>query len=373
VQLIPLTVKQTVTLRKELSKIPIGVLARRYHCSPLELCASIRASGAPLEAQLLEIQYVLDESKRAPLPQLRDTLRMTASQFSQLCARYGVASRRAAADLTMEEVVARTQRLVSEVLGWEVTDELPRRITSQHFSDNGLYNCVSFATKAKEADPRFRGLPAVAFLICTAYPGAFQPFQFRHAKNASYFGGRDGQQRYLDAVRWMLEEKLQLKRDSLTQLSRSKYFLRTTDLEFYGIGAHLYRRLFRSKEAMVSRLLKALEVDRGGTVATTGRLRSAMLAAGHVPDLCEVPGCRGARGAGVDIHHIIPKSTRTRRPTIGVHAAENLVALCPNHHRAARDFPWQTVVQDPPARRPNLLSFLRTADHALSHQQPSER
>jgi hypothetical protein len=30
-------------------------------------------------------------------------------------------------------------------------------------------------------------------------------------------------------------------------------------------------------------------------------------------------------------------------------------------------------VQDPPALRPNLLSFLRTADHALSHQQPSER
>jgi hypothetical protein len=357
------TSQQIASARRDLARVPLPVLARKYGCSPVELCAAVRAAGESLEAQPLEIQYLLESFTRVPPTVLRAQLGMSATQFSQLCSRLGLATRQAAGDLTLDVVGERTRWLVETVLSWELDDSLPRRISSQHFIRSGLHNVVAFATEEKEKDTRFRGFPAVAFLLCTAYPGVFQPFQFRHAKANSYFKGRNGKRRYLEAVRWVLEEKLGIRREYLQQAASSKYFLRTADLQFYGLGPHLYVEFFPSKSVLLEELLRYWGHERTSSVATTARLRQTLADSGRPVNGCEVPDCTAAVSAGIEIHHIVPKATRSTR--IDLHAADNLVALCPNHHRAARDFPWEARLQEEPeTRRSELLTFLTAASRS---------
>jgi hypothetical protein len=352
-----LTSQNAALLKRKLSRYPIQVVANQEDYMPIELCAAIRRAGELLEAQPIEIQYLLENATTIPPSIMRNDLAMSASQFYQLCSKYDLINRQSSQKLTLTEATQKTRWLIEKKLNLPIDDSLPRRITSVHFTENNLNNCVEFATKQKENDSRYRGFPAVAFLLCTAYPGAFQPFQFRHAKGNSYFEGRDGKKRYLEAVRWMLEEKLQLKRDLLKQTASNKYFLRTVDLQYYGLGAHLYRRFFPSKQVLLEELLRNWSSNSIKKPETTNTLRTKLLAAGRNVDVCEVPGCTTPNVGSVDIHHIIPKATRNSR--VDLNSTENLIALCPNHHRAARDFPWEAYIRDSAqVRKEALLEFL---------------
>jgi hypothetical protein len=325
----------------------------------MELCAAARKAGVALEAQPFEIQYIIESIGSRPASSIREELGMTKTQFQQICGRHAVKTAKSAETLSLSEVTDKTRWLIEKVLKWSIDDELPRKISNTDFVKHALSNVVGYATKEKEEDERFRGFPAVSFLVCTAYPGVFQPYQFRHAKRGNYFKPPAGRQRLLEAVRWIVEEKLGLKVELLGETAKTKGFLRNADLSFYGISPHLYNRYFRYQNDLVEALLRVTGTPHKDGVATSNKLREALRAAGRPPRKCEVLECSASPQAGLDIHHVVPKATR--RADFDLHSAPNLVALCPNHHRAARDYPWHsclTLSMD--QRRQELLNFLVT-------------
>ena len=88
-------------------------------------------------------------------------------------------------------------------------------------------------------------------------------------------------------------------------------------------------------------------------------LRDILAASGASPDRCEVPGCYFDDEFGLDIHHIVPKSER-RNVRFDVDCAENLVALCPNHHRVAGKLDWKSLnLKDPESWKKTVLGFIR--------------
>jgi hypothetical protein len=353
--------QQLMVIRRELPRLPLPILAQKYGCSVIELCAAIRAAGEPLEAQPVEIQHIFENQKRVPPAVLRRQMRMTATQFSQLCSRIGVVTQKPAHEVTLDEAREQTRWLVETLLSWKIDDFLPRRISNENFLANNLYGLVAFATKEKEKGERFRGFPAVAFLVATAYPGLFQPFQFRHAKLNSYFKNRHGKRRYLHAVQWVLEEKLGLKREYIRSASQSKSFLRAIDLQFYGLGPHLYRLFFPSKTVLVDELLSCWGQERDKAIASTARLRKVIEASGRSASACEVPGCTAMLSAVTEIHHIVPRAARGRFK-FDLDSQENLMVLCRNHHGAAHDFPWEAFIGGGfDARRIEIQNFLSSA------------
>jgi hypothetical protein len=338
-----LAMQEVEAFRRTYKRIPLQVLAQRHGCTPLELCAAARRGGVYLEAQAPEIQYVIESIESKPALIVRRDLGMTVPQFQQLLQRLRLRASKPAHSLSLTEVTGKTRWLVESALRWNIDDELPRRISNEHFLDNRLFNLIEFATREKERDERFRGFPAVAYLVCTAYPGVFQPFQFRHAKGRSYFKGREGKRRLVNAVRWILEAKLGLKIGLLQKTALSKYFLRIVDLRFYGIPPNLYEIYFRTKGELIEALLGSIGVERSEARASSVKLRKILEAAGRAPVHCEIANCTSPLSGGLHIHHIIPKAMRLEK--MQLHSASNLVALCPSHHSAAHDYPWHNLLK----------------------------
>ena len=351
---IKLTKREVALFRRDSQKIPLQVLARRRGCTVIDLCAAVRRGGYALEVQPTEIQFILEAIDTRPAEAIRTRLEMTKSQFQQILMRFELRASKGSACLSPDEVIAKTRWLFEERLCWEIDDELPRRVQNDHFVSNSLSNLIGYAVEQKERDERFRGFPAVDYLTCIAYPGVFQPFQFRHAKGGTAFYGRNGRLHVLEAVRWILEKKQGMSFKVLNQSAQSKYFLRNADLQYYGIPPHTFRRFFGTQNELIQAVLRYVGAEHRPPRATSRALRAAL---GSASDKCAVPNCRPPRGSGTHIHHIIPRSARATR--IDIHSALNLVALCPNHHGAARDYPWWSRLSlSMEKRRDELVRFL---------------
>ena len=297
-----------------------------------------------------------------PASAIRERLGLTKTQFDQICQKVlKKPQRRSLTDMTLEQAAQKTRWLIEEKLGWPIDDYLPRQITRKHFTDNDLYDCIRFAEINKKADEVFRHFPAVAFLVCHAYPGHYRPFQFRHAKSNQYFRGPGGKTRLIRAIRWIIEEKLMLDIANLDIVAKNKYFLRVADLEFYGIGAIYWREHFANKDELVAEVLRTYQIDEPRGAVNIARLRETLQEAGIDVTRCACPGCDAGEEAGIEIHHIFPKSRRFECPVF-IHSADNLVPLYPNHHSKAAKFNWRTLPRDSTKWRQILIDYLLSSE-----------
>lgn len=200
-------------------------------------------------------------------------------------------------------------------------------------------------------------------MICKSYPGKYKPFQFRHAKKNEYFKGRGGKKNLLNAVRWVVEKKLEIDPSQVHVVARNKCFLRSADLQFYGVGPHWYRLHFRSKKELVAEILNLYDGSQSkGPGATSRRLREVLGSVGRMVDQCEVPGCYYDDEYGLDVHHIVPRA-RQHEIDFNIDAPENLIALCPNHHRVARTFDWRGLnLKSPNDWRGEMIAFIESTE-----------
>ena len=144
----------------------------------------------------------------------------------------------------------------------------------------------------------------------------------------------------INAARWVIEKKMGHRPESLPVISRSKYFLRSRDLQFFGIGSHQFKTHFSSRDEFVSAILKEYQVVLNKSRAGTTELRKILTESDRRPEKCEVTGCYYDDEFGVDIHHIVPRAA-SNQVKININCSENLIVLCPNHHRIAGKFDWK--------------------------------
>ena len=163
------------------------------------------------------------------------------------------------------------------------------------------------------------------------------------------------------------------KPEHLPMISGNKYFLRSKDLQFFGISSHQFKTHFSSHNEFVSAILKEYQVVLNESKGGTAKLRGILTESGRYLGKCEVPGCHFNDEFGVEIHHIVPRAAANQvnidincevpgchfndefgveihhivpraaanQVNIDINCIENLVVLCPNHHRIAEKIDWR--------------------------------
>jgi hypothetical protein len=321
-----------------LQRQPASVVAERMGVTVLELISGLRAAKLIDEVYPQELAFIHDNLGRMPASEIQRRLRMTNSQFSQILQKtLGKKSLKGLEEITLEEAVQKTRWLVEEKLGMKVNDDLPRSLRASHFNQNGLYHCIRYAEANKSEHGYYQHFSSVAFLACHAYPQHFRPFQFVHAKTNAFFAGPRGRANYLHALSWVIEAKLGISLNQLALVAQNKYFLRRPDLQFFGLGEHQFKPLFGSKKQMIDALVELHNVELVQKHKTSRELRDILKKAGLDSARCGVEGCISTQSIGVDIHHIFPRARR-READFDVDDADNLIPLCPNHHRLAKHF-----------------------------------
>ena len=349
--------KELAFCKRFLSTVPLSALASKLKVNLLELSSELRKNGVLEEIYPHEIQFIKDSLEKMPASEIQTRLSLSASQFSQILQhKLGAQRRKATEDITLEEAISKTKWLIEERLKLDVDDFLPREISGDAFFKADLYACIKFAAQEKEKDSHFSSFPSVAYLVCKAYPGVFEPFQFKHSKDMSYFLGKSGRKNILNAITWVLEKKMNVNLADIKILATNKYFLRTRDLSFYGISPHYYRKYFPQK----ADLIDALVLHVSGTTYsknTMNSVKKSLAEAGHSIETCEIEGC-SYKGHAVDLHHIFPKA-KIRRIGIDPNVPANLIPLCPNHHRVAHTFNWKALRKENIQEwRNELISFI---------------
>ena len=224
--------------------VPLPVLAEKFSMTTLELTSLLRRKGIVTEIQPSELEYISENIDRMPASEIQKELSLTESQFSQIVEKVlGKKRRKSLAEISLSEATEKTRWLIEEKLHFDVDDFLLRELANKHFVDNDLYDCIRFAETEKKKDFLYKHFTATAFLVCKAYPYKFQPFQFKHAKTNEYFRG-GGRKNLIKAARWVIEEKMGYRPESLPVIGKNKYFLRSADLQFFGIGRHQFRNTF---------------------------------------------------------------------------------------------------------------------------------
>lgn len=353
--------------------VPLPVLAEKFLMSPLELTSLLRQKGIVTEIQPFELEYIIENIDRMPASQIQARLALNKSQFSQIVEKVlGKRRRKSLSDMSLYETTAKTKWLVEEKLNLPVDDFLPRNIANKHFVENDLYDCVRFAENAKKKDALYKHFPAVAFLVCHAYPHRFRPFQFRHAKDNDYFKGLRGQKNLINAARWVIEKKMGHKPELLPIICRSKYFLRSKDLQFFGIGSNWFRHHFSSYDEFIAEILKEYQVVQTNSKGKTRELRESLTKAGRPPENCEVPECYYDDEFGLDIHHIVPASA-SKQVRFDINSPDNIVSLCPNHHRIAAEFDWRDLdLKKPGTWIKAILEFITDRESGSNNSLESD-
>ena len=334
--------------------------------APVEVSRTLRQARIATDVQPFELSFIVGKIGAMPDRAISEHLGLSASQLDQILRRHNIRKELKAERMTPETCIARTRWLVEERLGLSIDDQLPRLITSTHFTKHGLYPVVALATVNKAKCPTARHFSACAFLIGEAYPGRFKPWQFRHSKQNHFFSGKYGRKNFLDALLWLTETKMGVTRETLPYVMGNHSFLNVRTLQDYGLGAHWWRPLWPGKGEMLEALAKAAGVvPAGHGDQRTARARTQLRAAGIDPARCAVPGCPVVGSDEIHIHHIVPKATRVTG-RFDLHAVENLVPLCRHHHGAADRVQLPaSALRSPAALRPWLLEKL-TAMAGLS-------
>lgn len=349
--------KDLAFCKRFLSTVPLSAIASKLKVDLLELSSELRKKGILEEIQPHEIQFIKNFLEKMPASEIQKRLSLSSSQFSQILQhKLGAQRRKPAEDITLDEAISKTKWLIETRLKLDVDDFLPRKISGDAFFKADLYACIKFANKEKEKDSHFSSFPSVAYLVCKAYPGLFEPFQFKHSKNMTYFLGKSGRKNILNAITWVLEKKMNVNLADIKLLAKNKYFLRTRDLAFYGISPHYYRKHFPQKADLIDALV--LHVSGSSHYKNTMiSVKKSLAETGHSIDTCEIEGC-SYKGHAVDLHHIFPKA-RIGRIGIDPNVPDNLIALCPNHHRVAHTFNWKALKKSNIRKwKSELISFI---------------
>ncbi|MBT2278838.1 HNH endonuclease [Priestia megaterium] len=325
-------------IHENFNKLPIPILANKLGIDVIELCKTLRKKGYIRDLQPSELQFIKENLNKMPVDEIKDKLGMTKSQLNQIRQRYGLVKKmRNTHEYTEEEVINKTRWLIEEKLKLEVDDLLPKKITGELFQENKLFAVLSFAETKKKSDSYYKYFSAVAFLLCKSYPDFFKPFQFAYSPDTiNYF--KKGKRYYFREVLWVLENKLGLNIDMISEFSTLNSFLTRKDLDLYGLGYHLYKNLFESKKQMLMELMKFCMSDEVILKTHTRYLRQELINQGIDVSKCFLNGC--TIQDDIEIHHIVPQKAK-QLVRFNINETNNLIPLCKNHHVIAGRVNWK--------------------------------
>lgn len=312
-------------------KTPIHYIVKSLECTLPQVIKELRKRGILNEVDVSEINYIIDNSSKKDLEVIREELGLTNTQFSQICSRYKLGKRnKGIGEYTEEEVIEKVRYLLEETLKLKIDDKLVSKITRDTFKVKGGDALIRYAEKNKKNHPMYKYFSPIVYLFHLTYPNQFRPCQFMHSpKTAKFFN----EKRYLGELVVIMEEKMNFNIDNVPKLIECNNFLTKRDLQFYGLGSHLYLKLFDSKDDMLEQLLSHLNQEKLKRWEGTDKLRGKLELVGIDTTKCY---CSDCNNTVIQIHHIHNKRN-SHLVDFNVDDEYNLIPLCVEHHKMVKD------------------------------------
>lgn len=339
-------------------KMPLPVMAEKLNKKPYEIATMLRKWGRLGIATAYDIQYIFDNYHKKQVKEMEQELHLTHTQIDQILKRLKIGKRvKATEEYTEEEVIQRMRYIVEEKLKWQIDDSLPNKLVIQEMMAQDGYAIVKYATDHKKNHPVYKYFSAIAYLCHLAYPNAFRPYQFAHMDKTKEYITKNY---YLEELSYIIEYKLGYKLDYLPQLINLQTFLNRVELDYYGLGAHTYRRLFNNKKEMLEALLNHHYMQEKVQYAKTPILKERLVEVGIDPYKCFCPGCQSQE---IQIHHIHAKRY-SARADFDLDEVFNLMPLCYDHHQIVNGMSPDSLSDNRENWREEVINFINSKKRA---------
>lgn len=316
---------------EQFGEIPIHQIANDLECSLSQVTKELRKKGKIRDILPYELNYILDNKDKVPLDELRKEFGLSNSQFSQLCSRYNIGKKlKNVNEYTEQEIIQQTRYILEEKLKLTINDKLVSKITGEMIINAEGYHLINYANHKKKEHKVYKYFSSVAYLFHLAYPYQFRPYQFVHSPNTKdYFTPKI----YLGELIIIMEDKMKLNIENIEILVNCNGFLSRSDLQFYGLGPNVYRRLFGTKKEMIRQLLVHLDKSKKNPKQSTQKLAKKLSNDGINPNKCY---CKECNNTQIDIHHIYFKKFASI-VNFDIDESFNLIPLCKEHHSMVRN------------------------------------
>ena len=269
--------------------------------------------------------------------------------------------------LTESQAIRTFQFLIEHDLVFSRDLSLPKKISRSHLT-GAYYPIYSYALDRIKANKQW--FSALGFLAQVSYPSEFRHFQFKAGNHAGF----ETIDELNVALSWCFEKMTGIdlwdhkysEPEILMFLNEPKFGFNAEALRHSYMQRDFWANWYPSFAELKSGLAKSVGLLREGDGKrrlSTKVLRSTLLDAGRRLGNCEVCG----ETKVLEIHHIFPVAeTHELYGAAEVNQSENLVVLCPTHHRLAAGFDWRRCYSDGRAneRLGDLITYLRLIDEA---------
>ncbi|MFL8134495.1 hypothetical protein Q3258_16970 [Clostridioides difficile] len=318
-------------------EIPIHEIANDLGCSLSQVTKELRKRGKIRDIIPCELNYILNNKDKVHLEELRKEFGLSTSQFSQLCSRYNIGKKlKSVNEYTEQEIIQQTRYILEEKLKLTIDDKLVSKINGETIINAGGYHLINYANHKRKEHKVYKFFSSVAYLFHLTYPNKFRPYQFMHSPNTKdYFTTKV----YLGELLIIMEDKMKLNIDNIEILANCNGFLSNSDLQFYGLGPNVYRKLFSNKKEMIRQLLVHLDKDKTNPKQSTQKLAKKLSSEGINPNKCY---CKECNNTQIDIHHIYFKKFASI-VNFDIDASFNLIPLCKEHHSMVKNMDIESL------------------------------
>ena len=307
-----------------------------------------------------DLLFLASWSKKLPRPVIADALKLPSQNIWRYQNKHRLSA--VSADSISQQVAVSTfQFLIESKLKLPLDKNLPKRLSRECFS-GPYYSIYSYALDEVKASRSW--FSALGMLAQISYPLLYRHFQFK-AGNAAEFATKD---QLNEALQWSFEKMTGIdlldhhydEAEILMLLTEPEVGFTADELRSFYVARNHWRRWYHSFQDLkqgLARSIGILKTGDGRRRANTQTLRRVLQEHGRQADVCEV--C--TEGRAPEIHHIFPVAdTEDFLSSQEVNASENLIVLCPLHHRLAAGFDWYRCYLDgnQSERRELLRQFL---------------
>ena len=340
-------------LRENYGKKPEIELAKDLKCEYFEVAQVLRREGFLRDINMYDVNYILNNKNIKSINELGMDLGLTKNQLSNIVSRFDKTRRaKSVSDYNEKEIISKFKFIIEEKIGKPVNDTLAYEINEKEVKAyEGGYALLKWASIEKEKHMIYKYFSSLAYLFHISYPNMFRPYQFNHTKDTkNYFTSK----KYLGELLYIIENKLMISKENISEIYKVNGFLNNQQLNFYGLKK-FHLKFFNSKEKMIDALLEHINQAKTTKKQPTYKLKEMLENAGVSTDKCF---CEECYNKDIEIHHIYPKKFASI-VNFDIDSVYNLIPLCKKHHNMVKNMDIENLdLRDKNKWRSSVTEYL---------------
>lgn len=321
----------------------------------------LRQQSLTNDVQKEDIFFLAKYSHSLPRSTLAEVLGLSKTDIWKIQSKHDLEQIGTYSDLDLTKAVSVFKFLGEE--DWCIKNiyELPN-ILDKSFLQGGYYPLYKFCLEYLRNTKQKKSI--LGMLSELAYPNLLRSFQFKLPNKAYHF---ENVGQLNEALWWSFERMTGIcvddvihdERAALMLLNEPKCGFSAENLRNNFIGRREWNKFYKDFKQLKYGMsdyvgLSPLEKRRH----STSQLRNELEKSVNLNSGCELCGHK----KNVEIHHIVPVAkTEHLFSALEINSHENLILLCPNHHKEASAFDWNGALGAGSLSelKPKLLAYLR--------------